>query len=86
MTEDKNTPDFILKDGREIIFDLDKLEYGQWLGLFDAKETKERSDKTLARVSGLEFDELKKLKFVEYKKLLNALIKKCREPLNDPND
>ena len=66
-------------------FDLDQLEYGQWLGLFDAKESKERSDKTLCRVSGIEFDELKKMKFVEYKKLLAALMKKCREPLNDPN-
>jgi hypothetical protein len=77
--------DFILADGREITFDLDKLTYGQWVGLFSPTESEERSDKTLARVSGLEVKELKALKILEYKKLLAALRKRVQEPLSDPN-
>ena len=77
--------DIILKDGREITFDLSKMTFGQYLGLFDPKEADERSDKTLARVAGLEFKELKALPFTEYKRLIVALFRKAREPLSDPN-
>ena len=77
--------DIILKDGREITFDLSQMTFGQYLGLFDPKEAEERSDKTLARVAGLEFKELKALPFPEYKRLIVALFRKAREPLSDPN-
>ena len=77
--------DFVLPDGKEIDFDLSQMTYGQWLGMFDPKESDERSDKTLSRVSGITEKELKKLPFIEYKKLFAAMLKKTREPLNDPN-
>jgi hypothetical protein len=77
--------DFVLANGTEITFDLDKMTYGQWLGLFDVKESDERSDATLARVSGLKPKDLKAVPFPEYKRLLQALLKKAREPLADPN-
>ena len=77
--------DFTLSDGKEITFDLSLMTYGQWLGLFDPKESDERSDKTLARVAGITLKELKALPFLEYKKLFNVLLKRAREPLNDPN-
>ena len=77
--------DFTLSDGREITFDLDQMNYGQWLGLFDPKESDERSDKTLARVTGITMKELKALPFIEYKRLFQAMLKKAREPLSDPN-
>jgi hypothetical protein len=77
--------DFVLPDGKEITFDLSQMTYGQWLGLFDAKESDERSDKTLARVCGIAFKEIKELPFLEYKRLFNAFLKKSREPLSDPN-
>lgn len=77
--------DFVLADGKEITYDLSQMTYGQWLGLFDPKESDERSDKTLARVAGITLKELKALSFIEYKKLLNGLLKRAREPLADPN-
>lgn len=77
--------DYVLPDGKEINFDLSKMNYGQWLGMFDPKESDERSDETLVRVAGIKMDELKKLSFIEYKKLFQAFLKKTREPLNDPN-
>ena len=77
--------DFTLANGTEIIFDLSKMTYGQWLGLFDTKESEERSDSTLARVCGLKVKDLKAIPFLEYKALFQAFLKKTREPLQDPN-
>ena len=77
--------DFTLQDGTEITFDLSKITYGQYLGLFDQKESDERSDKTIARVAGMDFKELKNLNLLEYKRLVKALFEKFKEPLSDPN-
>ena len=77
--------DFTLANGTEITFDLSQMTYGQWLGLFDAKESEERSDSTLARVCGLKIKDLKAIPFLEYKALFQAFLKKTREPLQDPN-
>ena len=77
--------DFTLANGTEISFDLSQMTYGQWLGLFDTKESEERSDSTLARVCGLKIKDLKAIPFLEYKALFQAFLKKTREPLNDPN-
>jgi hypothetical protein len=75
--------DYVMPNGREITFDLTQLTYGQYLGLFDASESDERSDKTLARLSGLSVKELKGLPFLEYKKFLNTFFEKCRKPINE---
>lgn len=85
MTEIKK-PDFITQTGKEVYFDLTKMTYGQWLGLFDPKESDEKSNITVARVSGLTTDELNELGFLEYKKMFNSLLKRAREPLENPND
>lgn len=78
--------DYILPDGKEITFDLSKMTYGQWMGMFDPKESEERSDQTLARVAGIEMEELKTIPYPEYRKLLAAFFKRCRAPLDDPNE
>jgi hypothetical protein len=78
--------DYTLPDGREITFDLDKLTYGQWLGIHSPTESEERTDKTLARVAGLELKDIKALPILEFKRLIAALRKRVQEPLTDPND
>jgi hypothetical protein len=72
--------DYVMPNGREITFDLTQLTYGQYLGLFDASESDERSDKTLARLSGLSVKELKGLPFLEYKKFLNTFLRNAESP------
>lgn len=76
--------DYTLGNGREITFDLHKLNMRQWRGLFDASESDERSDETLARVAGLSADEMDALDFIEYKQLFAAFLRKTREPLANP--
>ena len=77
--------DLKLSDGREITFDLSKITYGQWLGLFDPKESEDRSDMTIARVAGLSFEELKAVSYLDYRRITEAFFRKAREPLADPN-
>ena len=82
---DEKKPDLVLKDGREITFDLDQMTFGQWQGIFSPRESDERTDKTIARVCGLTLPELKALKFTEYKRLFAKLLARAQEPLSDPN-
>ncbi len=77
--------DYILTDGTEITFDLSKMPYGQWKGLFDAKESDEKSDVTIARVAGVTTEQLNALPYPEYKGLFAAFLQKCRSPLAAPN-
>ena len=71
--------------GKDITFDLSKMTYGQYKGIFDAKESDETSDETLARVAGMTVKDLRNLVFDDYRRLFAAFLKKIREPLSDPN-
>jgi outer membrane receptor for ferric coprogen and ferric-rhodotorulic acid len=69
----------------KITFDLSKMTYGQYKGLFDPQESEEKSDVTIARVCGLTLEQLNDLPYLEERRLMQAFFKKCREPLSDPN-
>ena len=75
----------IVLSGKEITFDLSKLTHKQYKGLTDPNEAEEKSDEILARVSGLSVQELDDLPHIEYRMLYQAFLKKCWEPLSDPN-
>ena len=77
--------DFTLANGQDINFDLSKMSYGEWNGLFDVKEPRRKSDITLARVCNITVKELEDIPFPEYRLLFAAFLKKTREPLQDPN-
>ena len=77
--------DITLSDGTEITFDLRKMSYGQWKGIFDPNEKEEDSDQTLARVAGIPYERLREIPFPDYKALFQAFLKKAREPLASPN-
>jgi hypothetical protein len=78
--------DVTLKNGREINLDLESITWSEYLGLFDVNESDERSDKTIAKAAGLDYKkEYCKLSLADCKRITEALIKKAREPLADPN-
>ena len=77
--------DYTLPDGTEVIFDLKKMTYKQFKGLFDTREADETSEETLLRVAGLEKEQLDILEYPEYKRFFKAFLKKCQSPLADPN-
>ena len=77
--------DVILMDGKEITINLEAFTLEEYRGLFSRKETAKKSDETLAKACGMEYAELGKLNYLDYKKLLEALIAKCTKPLELPN-
>ena len=48
---DEIKPDFVLKDGTEITFDLDKIEVAEYRSLFKPGATQETEDALVARVA-----------------------------------
>ena len=77
--------DITLSDGREITFDLFKITFGEWKGLFDPEESDQESDTKIARCAGLTYEELLALPLPDSKRLSAAFFKRAREPLADPN-
>ena len=77
--------DLTLQDGTEITFNLRAITLKEWTGMFNPKESETRTDKTLAKACGMEWKDFEKICFEDYRIILDAFFKRCREPLNPPN-
>jgi hypothetical protein len=75
--------DLILKDGREINFDLSLMSISEYRGLFDPEKKADDGDGIIAKVTGLTEAEISALSYPEYKKVAKAFFRKAAEP--DPN-
>ena len=78
-------PDFVLKNGKEIIFNLDELSHADWVGLINPRQSKKKEEEIFARVFGLTVEEIGKLTEVEYRQLSKALVVRVVNPFTDPN-
>jgi hypothetical protein len=72
-------------NGKEVVIDLSKITMRQWRDMHNPTFSDGEDDKVMAAVSGLTVEELDALPMQEYKRLFDALVKKMRAPLNDPN-
>lgn len=79
-----NKADYVLKDGREIRFDLSKMSVAEWRSLLDPKQTVENEDLIISKVSGLKPEDLPALGYIEWRRLIKAFFKKAQEPIS-PN-
>lgn len=77
--------DVALSNGREIDIDLHKITVKEWRDLVSDKGDQEQEDELTARICGLTVDEMLNLPQPDYRKLLQAIVKKAREPLADPS-
>lgn len=77
--------DITLSTGREIAFDLSQMSLREYRSLFNSKQAQSVEDEIISRVSGLTVDEYTALSFPDYKRIIQALLKKAREPLADPS-
>ena len=77
--------DYVTDSGKEITFDLNKMSISEFRNMLDPQEDLDKSDATLARVAGIEVEELQALPYPDYKRLGVAFFKKVRSPLSDPN-
>jgi hypothetical protein len=76
-------PDFVLKDGTEIDFDLEKVTVEEYRALFKPGATQEVEDELVARVAGLKKEAFGKMSLKEYKKFVQAFYAKAVNPLAD---
>lgn len=77
--------DITLRDGREITFDLEKVTYKQWKGIWSGTESDEETDATVARCAGITVEELHDLPQPDWRAVMFALHKKGTQPLSSPN-
>ena len=82
-TAGKPKPDFVLKDGREIFFDLDQISLEEYRAFLSPTQPDVDDDALLAKVSGLKPEEIRKLKLMEWKQFLRAFSKRAQEPAED---
>lgn len=73
--------DFVLKDGTEITFDLEKITVEEYRNMFKPGATQEAEDALVARVAGIDPSAFKKMSLREYKKFTQAFYTKAVNPL-----
>ena len=72
-------------NGKQITYDLHKITWKEWRGLFDTSEDAAVSNATLGKTCGMTAEEVDALPYDDYRRLIAGLLKKAREPLADPN-
>jgi hypothetical protein len=81
---ERSKPDVTLSGGREVVFDLSKLSYGQYKSLFSPDKADKDSDAIVAKTAGMTLEEFEALPYNDARRLMKAFFTKCREPLVDP--
>lgn len=73
--------DFILSNGDEVTFDLDKLTFGEWQELRSPAFARKKELEILSKVSGLEIDKINSLTMTETKNFYSSLVNKIIAPI-----
>lgn len=73
--------DFVLKDGTEVTFDLEKITVEEYRAMFKPGATQDAEDALVARVAGIDQDRFKSMSLHEYKKFVQAFYAKAVNPL-----
>ena len=79
-----SSPDFELRDGRGVNFDLYAISIKEYRRLFDVNQPDVEEYATVAKVTGLSADDIAALPMMEYRRLFKAMLDKAREPLENP--
>lgn len=84
---DKPAPDVILADGRAVHFDFSVVTFGEWRKVLRGQVPDVDELAIYARVAqgAVSVDEFDGWPWIEWRKFIDALYKKSRQPLSDPN-
>jgi hypothetical protein len=77
--------DFVFADGREVDFELDRITISEYRALFDPKQDDEIEFKTLAKASGMAWEEVAVMPLGQWQRFYRAFFDKVRNPPDDPN-
>ena len=74
--------DLTLSDGKEVVFDLKKMSRQEYRDLHNPAYTDENDDLVLAKVTGINVEELRDMNMEDYSRLIWQLIRKVQQPTN----
>jgi len=74
--------DLTLSDGKEVVFDLKKMSRQEYRDLHNPAYTDENDDLVLAKVTGIDVEELRDMNMEDYGRLIWQLIRKVQQPTN----
>lgn len=74
-----------LSGGRKVTVDVSTLTQREFKGFFDPRVSDDVSDKIIARLTGLNPDDLLDMLRDDYRRILESIIQLANRPLDDPN-
>ena len=77
-------PDCILSDGTQVYIDLNEITIQEWRDIWHPFSSEAAGDASIAKITGMKPESVKKLKALDYKRITDTSAKKFREPLADP--
>lgn len=74
-----------LKDGKVIQVDVSNMTVAEWRGFVSPNGTVADENAIITKCTGLAADEIEKLNYQDFRRLVKAIVVNAREPLNDPS-
>ena len=74
-----------LKDGKVIQVDVSSMTVAEWRGFVSPNGTVADENAIITKCTGITADEIEKLNYQDFRRLVKAIVVNAREPLNDPS-
>ena len=74
-----------LKDGKIIQVDVSSMTVAEWRRFVSPSGTVADENAIITKCTGLTADEIEKLNYQDFRRLVKAIVVNAREPLNDPS-
>jgi len=74
-----------LKDGKIIQVDVSSMTVAEWRRFVSPNGTVADENAIITKCTGLTADEIEKMNYQDFRRLVKAIVVNAREPLNDPS-
>jgi hypothetical protein len=74
-----------LKDGKVIQVDVSSMTVAEWRRFVSPNGTVADENAIITKCTGLTADEIEKMNYQDFRRLVKAIVVNAREPLNDPS-
>ncbi len=74
-----------LKDGKVIQVDVSSMTVAEWRRFVSPSGTVADENAIITKCTGLTADEIEAMTYQDFRRIVSAVIKSAREPLNDPS-
>ena len=74
-----------LKNGKVVHVDVSSMTVAEWRRFVSPSGTVADENAIITKCTGLTADEIEKLNYQDFRRLVKAIVVNAREPLNDPS-